>query len=141
MTKAFLNFFFALCILLLSGQGQLSAQTHPESSDRISSESHESAGAAESGVQSEHAVFKSLPATSHPDNSLNFTFLEIEEEEDERFSSKKHLAGRAMLTAILFALLLGYFFQCIKNRLAYYEHLFCCSPSVPLFIAFRVFRI
>lgn len=140
MVKALIKYLLLVCILLASGVSHLSAHKIKENTSYIATGSeHASLGILLQADQ----VFTKTPSSSDTEKHsiIEIAEIEIEEEDDEWISFKKHLESSHYLTTLFYAYLPEYFSQHKKNCLALYKQFSHCSTPESLYLIFRVFRL
>jgi hypothetical protein len=139
MVKAFIKYLLLVCILLASGVSHLSAHKIKESTSYAATGSEH----ASLGILQADQVFTNKSSSS--DTEKNFIIeiaeIEIEEEDDEWISFKKHVESSHYLTTLFYAYLPEYFYLRTKNCLAFYKRFSHRSTPESLYLIFRVFRL
>lgn len=135
--KKLLRILFPMVVLLLSGYGQLYADSPSAVAGRASlniliNTPHASQARAES------IKALALRSSSQSEHGLEIEAIDIEEEE-EHFAKKSFL-GNPAITAILIAHLLGFVFSDLKRGIPF-NGFFSTYSSRRRYVLFSVFRI
>jgi hypothetical protein len=143
MKKVLPRFFLLWCLILLSGYAQPGAFAQKNFIGHSSKLTH--AGVDQTGSassQSRQSLLLNTAASGTKRSGLSHlaTVIESENETEEFFSFKKHLANSNYFTTVFYFLLAGLFWLYLNKRLPVCRHSFYFS-SYKWYLIFRVIRI
>ncbi len=141
MIKAFKTFLLTLCILLLSGYGQLFAHALEQSTFTSSLKSlNRDELASKGSIQTIHSSSISFPTSGTTKSKhKQIVTAEYESEENEFFALKKFLQNNDFIAAVLYTFISAFLFRYFGKLLPIGKQLlqFSCKR----YILIQVFRI
>jgi len=142
MIKALAKYLLLLCVILLSGYGQLSARTSKESAIHAQTKyDKESENVTSDNVQKDNAcIITSSTRSDTKKERQEICVAKNEVEEDEVDSSKKHVERNYVSLSNFYALSQECFLLYIKNSLTFCKR-FSYFTSYMRYIIFQVIRI
>lgn len=140
MTRAFIKYVLALSLILFSGIGKIAANTLLPA-PAVVHDVFQIQEDADLTVCRNAELICYNSTTSHLTKAHGIDAVEIEEEEDERFSTKKHITSGVPYTALFNALYLGVFQDFELTHASYNDEVPLTESLRPLYIAYSDYRL